>query len=89
MSILDTLPATIAGAMGGLLFADGTMKRVSARTPDGRGGFTDTQTSVSVKGIVTDYSDFMRTRGGIPADQRKVLILADWKHRPRQKTQSR
>lgn len=76
MTILDTIPSIVSGAMGGLVFATGSMKRVSARTPDGRGGFDDTTTSVEVQGLVTNYSDRMRIAGGIPADQRKVLILA-------------
>lgn len=75
MSILDSLPATIASAMSPL-FRDATLHRITGRTTDGRGGFTNTVTDDACKALVTEYTAWQRQAMGIPANERKILILA-------------
>lgn len=75
MSILDSLPATIGAALSGV-FRDATLSRVSARVSDGRGGWTETITSDACKALVTDYTAWQRQAAGIPANERRILVLA-------------
>lgn len=75
MTILDSLPGTINSALGGMM-RDATLTKVSARTSDGRGGFTNTTTTHTCKALVSDYSAFVRGQLGIPSNERKVLVLA-------------
>lgn len=77
MSILESLPATIASAMSSI-FRDATLHRITGRVSDDRGGFTNTATDDACKALVEDYSQWMTAPGGggIPAGERKILILA-------------
>ena len=75
MGILDDIPGILSAAAGDLLFTDATLKTVSGRTTDGRGGWTQSTTSTACKALVTDYSAFMRATAGIGSDERKVIIL--------------
>lgn len=77
MSILGDLPGIVSGAMGALLFTQATLKRVAVRVSDGRGGYTQNTTDATVSALITDYSAYMRTIGGIPPNERKALILGD------------
>ena len=76
MGILDDVAGIVAGAAGPLLFNDATHKRTSDRVSDGRGGFTETDTAVTVQALRVDYTDFQRGQLGIPASHRKILVLA-------------
>lgn len=75
VSLLDGLPATIGAAFESV-FKDATLTRVSARASDGRGGFSETRASDACKALVVDYTDFQRFAGGIPAGDRKIMVLA-------------
>lgn len=75
MSILDSLPATIGSAFSSL-FRDATLSRVSTRVSDGRGGWTETIVSDACKALVTDYTDWQRQAAGIPASERRIIVLA-------------
>lgn len=78
MSILDSVPATVAAAISAAnVFYDGTLQRAAARVPDGRGGFTLSGDTEPIKYIVFDYSDYIRARGNIPPNERKMMLLAD------------
>ena len=57
-------------------FEDGTLAAPGGRTPDGQGGWinTDPQTH-ACKALVTDPSDYRRIALGIPATDRLVLVL--------------
>jgi len=71
LSGLDKLVADIAGP---LVFSAGIIVR-KARTPDSRGGFTETETETACKLLLDDYSAFARTSLGIPDTDRKILVL--------------
>lgn len=76
MSILDDVAKQAADAIGAAnVFYTGTLK-THTRTSDGRGGYTQAETSVSVEYLVEDYSDYMRASGGIPPNDRKAMIVA-------------
>jgi hypothetical protein len=75
MSILDSIPATIGAAFANV-FRDATLTRVSGRTSDGRGGYSQTTTDDACKALVTEYTAFQRLSAGIPANERKILVLA-------------
>jgi len=76
MSILDGLPAEIAEALDDV-FRDATLKVPSAQVSDGQGGYTSgPPTDHPCKALVDDYSDFRRLSTGIPANDRKIIILA-------------
>lgn len=75
MSILDALPAEIASALSDV-FRDGVLKVPSAQTSDGQGGFTTgSPVSHPCKALVDDFSDFRRSASGIPANDRKIIVL--------------
>lgn len=77
MGILDRLPDIIANALGPAVFSDGYLIPRGERTSDGQGGFRTTPGDpVSCKLLVTDYSDYRRLAVGIPATDRKIIILA-------------
>lgn len=76
MSILDELPAEVAEALDDV-FRPVVLKVPGVSTPDGQGGFTPGEpTSHPCKALVDDYSDFRRSSAGIPATDRKIIILA-------------
>ena len=76
MSILDGLPDLIANALGDV-FRDATLKIPGTPTSDGQGGWTPgAPTSKTCKALVEDYSDFRRHSLGIPANDRKIIMLA-------------
>lgn len=58
-------------------FEDGTLTVPGGRTPDGQGGWINTgPVDHSCKALVTDPSDYRRISLGIPATDRRVLVLA-------------
>lgn len=75
MSILDSLPSIIAGALSDT-FRDATLTRVSNSTSDGRGGYVQVTVTDACKALVLDYSAFQRGQLGIPTSERKIMILA-------------
>lgn len=76
MRILDDLPDAIAEALDDV-FHDGVLKVPGQRLPDGQGGWSDWSTlSHACKALVDDYSDMRRVTAGIPAHDRKIIILA-------------
>lgn len=75
MTILDSLPETIGAALSSV-FRDATLSRVSARASDGRGGHAETITTDACKALVTEYTAWQRQSAGIPANERKILVLA-------------
>lgn len=76
MGILDDLPKIVKDATGDLLFKDASLTPTASRVSDGRGGYTETPgAAVTVKALVTNYSDFVRAAGNIGEDERKVIIL--------------
>jgi len=76
MSILDDLPAIVGDALGDI-FRDGSISVPGAQTTDGQGGYTVGDPTVSTcKLLVDDYSDFRRASAGIPASDRKIIVLA-------------
>lgn len=76
MSILDELPDVIADALDDV-FRDATLKIPGTATSDGQGGWTTgTPTERACKALVDDYSDFRRQSLGIPANDRKIIVLA-------------
>lgn len=77
MSLLDALPGVFAAAFTPL-FRDGTLKVPGTPTSDGQGGtIPGTPVSKACKVLVEDYSDFRRQALGIPANDRKIIVLAD------------
>ena len=73
MSVLADLPNIVASALGNTLFKDITFQR-DTRTSDGRGGFTSARTTFAARGVITEYSDFIRQQFGIPEDRRKLIV---------------
>lgn len=77
MSILDRVPGIVNGAMGELVFRAATLKVPGTPTGDGQGGWLPgTPTSRACKALVDDYSDYRRQALGIPANDRKIIVLA-------------
>lgn len=77
MGILDRIPAIVNGAIGALVFSNATLKVPGSATSDGQGGFTaGTPTERACKALVDDYSDYRRQALGIPANDRKIIVLA-------------
>jgi hypothetical protein len=79
MTILSRLPSIVAQAMVDAgLFADCTLSRESIAS-DGRGGFSPSTESVyTAKGLILDYSDFVRaSSGSIRQEDRRVILLAE------------
>lgn len=75
-SPLDSIPASINAAFSSI-FRDATLSKPGARTTDGRGGATlGAATTYACKGLVDDYTAFQRQALGIPANERKIIILA-------------
>ena len=78
MSILDDLPDVSAEALDDV-FRDGVLKVPPSGPPvsDGQGGWIyGDPTSYPCKALVDDYSDMRRATAGIPAHDRKIIILA-------------
>lgn len=76
MSILDDLPGEIAEALDDV-FRSATLKTPGTPTSDGQGGWIPgSPTSKTCKALVEDYSDFRRHALGIPATDRKIIVLA-------------
>lgn len=76
MSILDDLPEVIAGALDDV-FRFATLQVPGPQVSDGQGGFiSGPPTEHPCKALVDDYSDFRRSALGIPANDRKIIILA-------------
>lgn len=58
-------------------FEDGTLIVPGAQVSDGQGGYVSgPPTSHPCKALVDDYSDMRRATSGIPANDRKIIILA-------------
>lgn len=76
MSILDDLPDAIAEALDDV-FRDAVLLVPGAQVTDGQGGYTSgPPTEHPCKALVDDYSDMRRSSRGIPANDRKIIILA-------------
>ena len=77
MGILDRIPAIVNGALGSLVYRDATLKVPGTPTSDGQGGtIPGTPTERACKALVDDYSDYRRQALGIPANDRKIIVLA-------------
>jgi len=77
MNVLDRLPGIVAKAMGPI-FRDATLHVPSGKTSDDQGGWINTNpVQHPCKALVDDYSDFRRLSTGIPANDRKIIILAN------------
>lgn len=77
MGVLDRLPGIVNGALGSLVFKDGTLLIPGAATSDGQGGFTYADPAEKAcKAIATEYSTYRRVNEGIPASDKLVLVLA-------------
>lgn len=75
MSILDGLAGEVAEAMGDL-FRDAVLKVPGEPTPNGQGGFKPgSPTAHTCKALVDDFSDYRRASLGIPANDRKIIVL--------------
>jgi hypothetical protein len=58
-------------------FEDGTLSVPGERTSDGQGGWTAGEpTDHPCKALVSSYKDYRRISLGIPATDRRVLVLA-------------
>lgn len=76
MSILDELPEVIADALDDV-FRPATLNVPGGRVSDNQGGWTNTEPQYHpCKALVDDYSDFRRASAGIPANYRKIILLA-------------
>lgn len=76
MSILDDLPGVMAEALDDV-FRDGILKVPGTRTSDGQGGWINGDpVEYPCKALVDDYSDMRRVSAGIPANDRKIIILS-------------
>lgn len=75
MTILDSLPSIIGAAFSDI-FRDATLSRVTRGASDGRGGYAQTTTTDACKALVTEYTAWQRQSAGIPANERKILVLA-------------
>lgn len=74
MSILDSIQATVASAFADV-FYPATLYSPHLRHSDGRGGRIPTYTAYTAKALVDDYSVWLRSQLGIPAAERKIIIL--------------
>lgn len=75
MSILDGLAAGISDALSDV-FHDGVLLVPGQRVRDGQGGWKAGEPiPYPCKALVDDYSDYRRAAVGIPANDRKILIL--------------
>lgn len=72
--ILASIRTAIGSAFAGV-FDAATLYRVASRTSDGRGGYRMTREDYTAKALVDDYSAFLRGTLGIPAAERKLIIL--------------
>lgn len=76
MSILDDLPDVIAEALDDV-FRPATLKVPGTQVSDGQGGYiAGPPADHPCKALVDDYSDVRRSALGIPANDRKIIILA-------------
>lgn len=76
MSILDDLPDVIAEALDDV-FRAAVLLVPGEQVSDGQGGYTSgPPTEHPCKALVDDYSDMRRSALGIPANDRKIIILA-------------
>lgn len=73
-NLLTGLDKLIADIAGPLVFTPATLIR-KTRTADGRGGWTETETSVACQVLVSDYSAFSKSSLGIPDTDRKLMVL--------------
>jgi hypothetical protein len=73
-AFLASLPGVFAGALG-FMFSDATLTQIAPTASDGRGGFSEAPTDHACKAIVETYKDFARVAAGIPATDRKVIVL--------------
>lgn len=75
MSFLDDIAEEIHDALAAD-FRDATLKVPGAATSDGQGGFTyGSPTEHACKAIVDQYSAFRRQADGIPANDRRIIVL--------------
>lgn len=76
MSFLDAIPGDIYDALSDD-FRAATLKVPGAAVSDGEGGFTyGSPTEYACRALVDDFSDYRRQASGIPANDRKIIILA-------------
>lgn len=76
MSFLDDIPDLIADALADD-FRPATLKVPGEPTSNGEGGWIPGVTaSRTCRALVDDYSDFRRSALGIPAKDRKIIVLA-------------
>lgn len=76
MSILDDLPDVIAEALDDV-FRPAVLLVPGSKVSDGQGGWKPgPAVEYPCKALVDDYSDMRRATSGIPANDRKIIILA-------------
>jgi len=76
VGVLDPIPAILNAALANV-FRNATLKVPTTPSADGQGGATPgTPTSRACKALVDDYSDARRQALGIPANDRRIIILA-------------
>ena len=73
-AILDSIRAA-AGSAFATIFDEATLYRVTTRISDGRGGWAQVWSTYTARALVDDYSTFLRGTLGIPASERKIIIL--------------
>lgn len=74
MSILADLQGIVGGALGDL-FSRATLYQTTPGDSDGQGGFTaGREARIPCKAIIDTYSA-ARVQAGIPASDRKVIVL--------------
>jgi hypothetical protein len=73
MSVIEGLSKIVAETAGALLFKEITLQRIT-NASDGRGGFTTSKETFQAKGVLSEYSDYIRQVSGIPEDARLLVI---------------
>ena len=77
MGVLDRLPDIVNAALGTLVFSDGVLNVPGTPTSDGQGGtIPGTPVAKACKVLVDDFSDYRRQALGIPANDRRIIVLA-------------
>lgn len=75
MSDILTSIRTAIGSAFATVFDAATLYRTTLRASDARGGRRLQWASYTAKALVDDYSAFLRSTLGIPASERKLIIL--------------
>lgn len=73
-AILDSIRAAVGSAFTNI-FDAATLYRITVRASDGRGGYAPVYDPREARALVDDYSTFLRGSLGIPAAERKIIIL--------------